>query len=95
VQTLRDIVQALDKLEDEATIYTDGSSPAARAAVVTDASGEDAVKDSGLRYFLEVALAKDAVLVWSQWRGSTEPTVDDKLTAISYYATHDAYLPVD
>jgi hypothetical protein len=94
VETLRDVVQALDELDDEGTIYTDGSSPAARASVVTDESA-DAVKAAGLRYFVEVALAKDAVLVWSEWRGSARPTIDDKLMAISYYATHDAYLPLD
>jgi hypothetical protein len=43
---------------------------------------------------LEVALAKDAALVWSEWRRSKRPTIDDKLTAISYYALHDAYLPL-
>ena len=94
MHTLRDVVEVLDDLDDEGTIYTDGSSPAARAAVVTDASNE-AAKAAGLRYFLEVALAKDFVLVWSEWRESAQPTVDDKLTAISYYATHDAYLPLD
>jgi hypothetical protein len=26
------------------------------------------------RYFLEVALAKDAVFVWSEWRESAQPT---------------------
>jgi len=31
VQTLRDVVQALDELDDEGTIYTNGTSPAARA----------------------------------------------------------------
>ena len=93
MRTLRDVVEALDELDDEGTIYTDGSSPAARAAVVTDTSDEGA-KAEGLRYFLEVALAKEAVLVWSEWRGSAEPTLDDKLMAVSYYATHDAYLPL-
>ncbi len=94
MQTLRDVVRALDELDDEATIYTDGSSPAARAAVVADAS-DGAAEAAGLRYFLEVALAKDAVQVWREWRGSARPTLDDKLMAISYYATHDAYLPLD
>jgi hypothetical protein len=94
VQTLRDLVQALEELDDEGTIYTDGSSPAARAVVVTDATDEAATVE-GLRYCLEVALAKDAVRIWSEWRGSAEPTIDDKLVAISYYATHDAYLPLD
>ena len=56
---------------------------------------DKAVKAEGLRYFVEVALAKDAVVVWSEWRGSVQPTLDDKLMAVSYYATHDAYLPLD
>ena len=94
VQTLREVVQALDSLDDEGTIFTDGTSPAARAAVVGAASGEPE-SPGGLRYFLEVALAKEAVAVWREWRGSAQPTTEDKLMAISYYATHDAYLPVE
>ena len=94
METLRDVVRVLDELDDGGTIYTDGSSPAARAAVVTGASAGDA-KAAGLRYFIEVALAKEAVLVWSEWRGSAQPTLDDRLMAVAYYAAHDAYLPVD
>ena len=94
VRTLRDVVKDLDELDEDETIYTDGSSPAARALVVPP-GGDDQPREAGLRYFLEVALAKDAVVVWSQWRDGTEPTIDDKLMAISYYATHDAYLPRD
>ena len=94
MQTLRDVVGILDELDDEGIIYTDGSSPAARAAVVPGVTADEA-SDDGLRYFLEVALARDAVDVWSAWRDGAEPTLDDKLMAISYYATQDAYLPVD
>jgi len=94
VSTLRDVVTRLDELDEDDTIYTDGTSPAARAAVV--ARGEDEQpRAAGLRYFLEVALAKEAVVVWSEWRDGAEPTIDDKLLAISYYATNDAYLPRD
>jgi len=93
VQTLRDVVAALHELDEDDVIYTDGTSPAARAAVLAPADAA-AAKAEGLRYFLEVALAHDAVEVWSAWRAGAEPTVDDKLMAISYYATHDAYLPV-
>jgi hypothetical protein len=83
MQTLRDVICVLDDLDEDATIYTDGTSPAARASVV----GSDAVqeaKSAGLRYFVEVALAKDAVVVWSEWRGGAVPTIDHKLTAVSY-----------
>ena len=75
-------------------IYTDGASPAARAAVITAGEVEE-TKRAGLRYFLEVALAKDAVVVWSEWRSGAEPTTEDRLMAISHYATHDAYMPLD
>ena len=47
------------------------------------------------RNSIEVSLATDAVDVWRAWRDGAEPTIDDKLMAISYYATNDAYLPVD
>jgi len=94
VQTLRELIGALDDLDDDATIYTDGSSPAARAAVVDSSEAQEA-KDAGLRFFLEVSLAKDAVVVWSDWRGGAAPTIDDKLMAISHYATHDSYLPLE
>jgi len=94
MQTLRDVVGALDDLDDEAVIYTDGASPAARAAVIGGTAVDEA-KANGLRYFLEVALAKEAVVVWSDWRGGAKPTIDDKLMAVSYYATHDAYIPLD
>jgi hypothetical protein len=94
VRTLRDVVKDLDGLDDDDTIYTDGSSPAARALVVAP-GGDDRPMQGELRYFLEVALAKEAVIVWSEWRHGAEPTIDDKLMAISYYATHDAYLPRD
>jgi len=94
MQTLREVVTSLDELDDDETIYTDGSSPAARALVV-GRGGRDEPRKVGLRYFLEVALAKEAVAVWSEWRDGREPTIDDKLMAISYYATHDVYLPRD
>ena len=92
MQTLRAVVGALDELDDDDVIYTDGASPAARAMVV-GADAADSAKEDGLRYFLEVSLAKDAVEVWSEWRNGAQPTIDDKLMAISHYATHDAYLP--
>ena len=94
MQTFRDVVVALNELDEEAVIYSDGASPAAQA-VVLPAGDAAKAKAAGLRYFLEVALARDAVDVWSAWRDGSEPTVDDKLMAIAYYATHDAYLPLD
>jgi hypothetical protein len=91
--TLRDVVNELDDLDEDAVIYTDGSSPAAQALVVGEGDAATA-RAAGLRYFLEVSLARDAVSVWSDWRAGAVPTIDDKLMAISHYAVNDAYLPL-
>ena len=40
MQTLRDVVTVLDELSDDATIYTDGVTPAARATVVSSEADE-------------------------------------------------------
>jgi len=92
--TLRDVVGRLDDLDEDAVIYTDGASPAANAVVLRESHAAEA-KAAGLRYFLEVALARDAIDVWRAWRSGCEPTTDDKLMAVSYYAVNDAYLPLD
>lgn len=50
---------------------------------------------AGLRYFLELAIAKEAVEIWRAWRPGRSAALDDKLEAIVYYAENDAWLPVD
>ena len=49
----------------------------------------------GLRYLLEVAVAREAVDVWGAWRPGETPSLEDKLAAIIYYAENDAWLPID
>ena len=65
--TLGDVVDRLDGLDDDHTIYD----------------------------FLEVDIAKEAVRVWSEWRGGITPTLEDKLAAVIHYALNDSFLPVD
>jgi hypothetical protein len=48
----------------------------------------------GLRYFLEVSIAKDAIRVWQQWRDGAVPSLDEKVAAVVYYAVNDAFLPL-
>ena len=61
--TLGDVVDRLDGLDDDHTIY-----------------------------FLEVDIAKEAVRVWSEWRGGITPTLEDKLAAVIHYALNDSFL---
>ena len=49
----------------------------------------------GLRYLLDVRLAREAIEVWQAWRPGQTPSLEDKLQALTFYAEHDAWLPVE
>lgn len=95
---LREIVEQLDTFQEEETIYIAQSDPVhanTEAAVgFEDDYGSPPACASGMRYLLEVRLAQDVVRVWSEWRDNVLPSAEDKVTAIVYYAEHDAFLPV-
>jgi hypothetical protein len=95
VSQLRELIARLDSFEDDDTIYAAKASPTALAAVGRELENGGAPPEAaGLQYLLEVALAKEAVQVWSEWRNGAAPTLDDKVAAVIHYATHDRYLPV-
>ena len=48
---------------------------------------------NGLKYFLEVEIAREAIDVWRNWRGGRVPSLDEKLEGVTYYAENDAWLP--
>ena len=94
--TLRDVIARLDQFEDDETIFAESATPTARAIVATEATdGSPPSTAVGLRYLLEVAVAREAVDVWRAWRPGETPSLDDKLAAIIYYAENDAWLPID
>jgi hypothetical protein len=93
--TLGDVVDRLDSFDDEDTIFAEEATPSAAAVVAREPDDGTLPPDAvGLRYFLEVNLAKDAVRVWREWRGGATPTLNDKLAAVIHYAVNDSFLPV-
>lgn len=94
--TLRDVIARLEEFEDDQTIFAESAAASARAVVA--AEGEDGsppATAAGLRYLLEVSVAREAIEVWRAWRPGRTPSLEDKLAAVLYYAEHDAWLPVD
>jgi len=98
-RTLAELLDDLETVEDDLTVYAatpnglDGDS----AAVVAMES-EDRVappEAAGMACIVEVGLAKEAIRIWSEWRNGATPTSEDRVAAVVYYATHDAYLPVE
>jgi hypothetical protein len=48
---------------------------------------------TGMKYFLEVNLAKEVLEVWEMWRDGKKPTLHEKFQALVYYFDYDAYMP--
>jgi hypothetical protein len=77
------------EFEDDETIFAESATPAARAVVAAEAADGSSPRGvAGLRYLLEVALAREAIEVWRAWRPG-RPSLEDKLAAVTYYAEHD------
>ena len=94
---LREAIRTLDELPDDGTMYVEGDptawSPQSDTAVgVEDVESETEQhppEAEGRRYFLEVAIARE---VLDGWAGNLdhEPTLDEKIARVLYYARYDA-----
>src|SRR5690606_27698761 len=75
--TIKDVILGLDTFDSEQTIYTTAESPPelrSPAVVDYDHEGRPPAMAQGMRYLLEVWLAREAIAVWSAWRDGREPT---------------------
>jgi hypothetical protein len=104
VGTLIEVIDQLDDVDDSdpyspQVIYAEAGADALPTARTIVCSGDDegtlvCPKDGVLTEVLMVQLAKEAIEVWSTWRGGKIPTRQDKFEAVMFYSQHDAYLPV-
>lgn len=92
--TLGEVISRLDEFGENETIYAEAPNATARAVVASEPDdGALPPAAEGLSYLLEVAVAREAVEVWKAWRPGREPTPEDMLAAVTYYAENDAWLP--
>jgi len=94
---LVDLLQQLDNLDEDQTIYIEEDSWSGTSEVVVSFEPDDGSippEAAGKKYLLEVDLAGEVLEVWSDWRAGREPTPKDMVEAIIYYARNDAYMPV-
>ena len=95
--TLGEILDQLEELHDDSTIYVVGApedaSPHTPAIVVSiPEEGPDPPPPEGLTYLLEVDHAKSVVRTWREWSGEAEPSAAEKCRAVVHYSVNDAYL---
>ena len=93
MMTLKDIVEELAVLGDEATIYAAEPWASESKAVVAQEppSGglPEEAKASGLRYFIEVAIARDFLEGWASTLGHA-PSAQESCDRLIQYAINDA-----
>jgi hypothetical protein len=95
VMPLAALISQIDDISADLAIYVadTGLSPATPAMVQPEPA--DGAAPRGMRYLLEVELARQAIVTWSGWRAGRVPGSDDKAEAVVYYAEHDAFMPVE
>ncbi|WP_112262448.1 hypothetical protein [Lentzea terrae] len=95
--TLRELLDRLDELDDDVTIYAakPWTCESAATAAVQHSPEMRAALASGMTYLLEVDLARDVLETWHEWRPGRTATSDDKCAAVIHYAEFDAYLEPD
>jgi hypothetical protein len=103
--SLLEVLDRLDQVEDSdryapLCIFAEGGAdgtPQSHALVCPgDEEGSFVCpSDPSLSYVLEVQQAREAIDVWSHWRGGHKPSAADKFAAVMYYSRRDAFLPVE
>lgn len=103
---LFDLVQRLGELDDPdpshpLALYAQGGADAGRgsAALVCrrgpDEGGPACPLDRSLSEVLSVERAREAIRVWSEWRGGITPTSEERFRTVMFYARNGAFVPLE
>jgi hypothetical protein len=93
--TLSELLRSARTLDPAATIFAERPwGEGSQAILVRDAVDDVRDERQGMAYLLEVDLAQDVLKVWSNWRNGEVPTSAESVTAVVYYAEHDACIPL-
>jgi hypothetical protein len=95
---LIEVMTQLDELDDMSYIFIESGRRSEESQVVIvpiELVEIDHIKPPGeMEYFLEVENAKDVVKAWSFMRGGKDPSLQERVIAVLYYAENDAYQPI-
>lgn len=103
--TLFELVQCLDELEDSdrsrpLVIYAqNGADAGRRSPALVCPRGEEGSPacplDASLSEVLSVEQAREAIRVWSAWRGGVTPSPEERFRAVMFCSQQGAYLPLE
>jgi hypothetical protein len=96
--TLADVLDRISEYENDLVIFAEAQpawsehSSASMLPVSSDIPAPEEI--AGMRYLVEVGLAKEVIRIWSAWREGKLPTQREKCDAVIFYADYDSYQPV-
>ncbi len=103
--TLFELIQRLVEFEDTdrshpLVIYAQHGADAGRrspARVCPRSEGGSLAcpVDPSLSKVLSVEQARDAIRVWSAWRGGLRPSPEDRFNTVMFFSKHGAYFPLE
>ena len=103
--TLFELIQTLDELEggersDPLILYAQRGANAdenSRALICprSEGGGPTCSVDPSLTEVLSVEQAREAIEVWSAWRGGVTPTLAERFRSVMFFARYAAFLPLE
>jgi hypothetical protein len=103
--TLFELIQRLDEFEDSdrsfpLVIYAQNGADAGRkspALVCPRGEGGSPTcpLDPSLSEVLSVGQAREAIEVWSAWRGGSIPSPEDRFRTVMFYSQHGCFFPLE
>jgi hypothetical protein len=95
---LLDLIDRIDEFDDDSIIFVpinsrpkvDTEGMVSKIIIIDEPPGIQTPE--GMKYLLEVELAKEVIQVWKDWRNGKEPSPMEKFQAVLYYVENDAYL---
>lgn len=103
--TLFELIQVLDELEesdrsDPLIIYAQrgadgGESSRALICPRSEGGSPTCPVDPSLSEVLSLDQAREAIEVWSGWRGSVTPTPAERFKSVMFFAKYGAFLPLE
>jgi len=103
--TLFELIQRLDEFADSdrsypLVIYAQNGADAGRnsPALICPRSGgggPECPLDPSLSEVLSVEQAREAIRVWSAWRGGLTPSPADRFTTVMFFSRHGAFFPLE
>jgi hypothetical protein len=95
---LIDLLDNINQFDDDSVIFVPiNSRPNEDSEVmvskIVNIDGPPGIQTpEGMKYLLEVEVAKEVIQVWKNWRNGKEPSPLEKYQAVLYYVENDAYL---